>query len=291
MLQLGIVFGVGSAASWGAADFLGGMAARRSGAIAVAGGATVVGWIALLALLAIVRPPIPSPGVIGLAAAAGVAGGLGLVALYRGLSLGSMGLVAALSGVGSVVLPLVVVAWLAHDVIGAGQWFGMAAALAAAATASGATLRGVSSRALVMALLAAIGFGLWYVMLDQAATDGHELWVLVASRGASSVVVGWLAILHGGIASPTGLAAGGGRRVARPRRQRWVRSRTKHAAGRNRGRAVRPVPDRDHAPRAVSGRRGPAQPRPRRRRAGGDRDRADLVGIAGRSGGPAATGR
>jgi len=195
------MFGIGSAASWGAADFLGGMAARRSGAIAVAGGATAVGWIALLPLLAIVRPPLPTPGAIGLAAVAGIAGGLGLVALYRGLSLGSMGLLAALSGVGSVLLPLVVGAWLSHDVIGAWQWVGMTAALAAAAAASGATLRGVSSRALVMALLAAIGFGLWYVMLDQAATEGHELWALVASRGSSSVVVGWLAIWRGGIAS------------------------------------------------------------------------------------------
>jgi drug/metabolite transporter (DMT)-like permease len=198
MLEIGVLFGLSSAAAWGAGDFVGGLAARRAGAIAVAAGATVVGFAVLLVLLAIVRPPFPPPEVLGLGALAGVAGGLGLAALYRGLSLGSMGLVAALSGVGSVLLPLVVGVWLAGDIIGQWQWVGVAAALAAAAAASSATLTGVNRAALSMALAAAIGFGLWYVILDQAA-EAHELWALVASRGASSVVVGWLAIARGGV--------------------------------------------------------------------------------------------
>lgn len=197
MLEMGVLFGLGSAGAWGGGDFVGGLAARRAGAIAVAAGATVVGFAVLLVLLAIVRPPLPPPEVVGLGALAGVAGGLGLAALYRGLTLGSMGLVAALSGVGSVALPLGVGVWLAGDVIGQWQWVGVAAALAAAAAASGATLGGVNRTALSMALIAAIGFGLWYVILDQAA-ETHELWALVASRGASSIVVGGLAIARGG---------------------------------------------------------------------------------------------
>jgi drug/metabolite transporter (DMT)-like permease len=197
MLEIGVIFGLGSAVAWGAGDFMGGLAARRSGAIAVAAGATVVGFAMLLLLLAIVRPAIPAAEVIVLGGLAGVAGGLGLAALYRGLSLGSMGLVAAISGVGSVLLPLAVGVWLAGDVIGPLQWVGVAAALGAGAAASGATLRGVNAAALSMAVVAAIGFGLWYVILDRAA-ETHELWALVASRGASSVVVGGLALARGG---------------------------------------------------------------------------------------------
>jgi drug/metabolite transporter (DMT)-like permease len=197
MLEIGIVFGLGSAAAWGAGDFVGGLGARRSGAIAVAAGATVVGFVMLLLLLAVVRPALPPLEVPVLGGLAGIAGGLGLAALYRGLSLGSMGLVAALSGVGSVLLPLMVGVWLAGDVIGPMQWVGVAAALAAGAAASGATLRGVNAAALSMALVAAIGFGLWYVILDRAA-ETHELWALVASRGSSSVIVGGLAIARGG---------------------------------------------------------------------------------------------
>ncbi|HYM52583.1 MAG TPA: EamA family transporter [Candidatus Dormibacteraeota bacterium] len=197
MFDLGILFGLGSAAAWGAGDFVGGLAARRSGAIAVAAGATVVGFAVLLLVLAVIRPALPPPEVFVLGGLAGVAGGLGLTALYRGLSLGSMGLVAALSGVGSVLLPLVVGVWFAGDVIGQWQWVGIAAALAAGAAASGATLRGVNTAALSMALAAAIGFGLWYVILDRAA-ETHELWALVSSRGSSSVIVGGLAIARGG---------------------------------------------------------------------------------------------
>jgi drug/metabolite transporter (DMT)-like permease len=197
MLQIGVLFGLGSAAAWGAGDFVGGLAARRSGAIAVAGGATVIGFLVLILLLAVVRPALPPPEVFVLGGVAGIAGGLGLAALYRGLSLGSMGLVAALSGVGSVLLPLVIGVWLAGDVIGQWQWVGVAAALAAGVAASGATLRGVNRGAVSLALAAAIGFGLWYVILDRAA-ETHELWALVSSRGSASVVVGGLAIARGG---------------------------------------------------------------------------------------------
>jgi drug/metabolite transporter (DMT)-like permease len=197
MLEMGVIFGLGSAVAWGAGDFVGGLAARRSGAIAVAAGATVVGFAMLLLILAIVRPALPPAEVIVLGGVAGVAGGLGLAALYRGLSLGSMGLVAAISGVGSVLLPLIVGVWLAGDAIGSMQWAGVAAGIAAGAAASGATLRGVNAAALSMALVAAIGFGVWYVILDRAAQT-HELWALVASRGSSSVVVSGLALARGG---------------------------------------------------------------------------------------------
>jgi drug/metabolite transporter (DMT)-like permease len=197
MLEIGVIFGLGSAVAWGAGDFVGGLAARRSGAIAVAAGATVVGFAVLLVLLAIVRPAIPPADVIVLGGLAGIAGGLGLAALYRGLSLGSMGLVAAISGVGSVLLPLIVGVWLGGDSIGTWQWAGVAAALAAGAAASGATVRGVNVAALTMAVVAAIGFGMWYVILDRAA-EAHELWALVASRGSSSVIVGGLALALGG---------------------------------------------------------------------------------------------
>ena len=89
MLEIGVIFGLGSAVAWGAGDFVGGLASRRSGAIAVAAGATVVGFALLLVALAVVRPILPPAEVIVLGALAGVAGGLGLAALYRGLSLGS----------------------------------------------------------------------------------------------------------------------------------------------------------------------------------------------------------
>jgi drug/metabolite transporter (DMT)-like permease len=197
MIELGLLFGLGSAAGFGAGDFAGGLAARRAGGVAVAAGAQVVGLAVLLVVLAAVRPAAPPSGTLIVGALAGVFGGIGLAALYRGLSLGSMGLVTALSGVGSVLLPLLVGIWLAGDIIGPLQWAGVAAALVAGAAASGATLQGVKPAALGMALVAGIGFGLWFVLLDQAA-ETDELWALVASRGSAAVLIGGLALARGG---------------------------------------------------------------------------------------------
>jgi drug/metabolite transporter (DMT)-like permease len=195
-MDLGLLFGLGSAFGFGAGDFAGGLAARRAGSVAVAAGAQVVGLALLLLLLAAVRPTFPSAETLVYGALAGACGGIGLAALYRGLSLGSMGLVTALSGVGSVAVPLVVGVWLARNVIGPWQWAGVAAALAAGASASGATLRGVKPAALGMAVVAALGFGSWYVLLDHVA-GSNELWALVASRTTASALIGGFAIARG----------------------------------------------------------------------------------------------
>jgi drug/metabolite transporter (DMT)-like permease len=196
-MEPGIFFGVGSAASFGAGDFAGGSATRRASGVGVAAGAQVVGLVLLLAAVALLRPAAPVAGAVSVGAAAGIFGGLGLVALYRGLSLGSMGVVTALSGVGSVLLPFLVSVFLRGSPISAPQAAGVGLALAAAAAASGATLRGVRPEAIRLALAAAVGLGLWFVLLDVAAESG-ELWALVGSRGSASLVVGALAVLRGG---------------------------------------------------------------------------------------------
>jgi len=61
--------------------------------------------------------------------------------------------------------------------------------------ASGATTRGVSREALLLALVAALGFGLWFIFLDRAS-EHDQLWALVASRGSASLVVGGSALLR-----------------------------------------------------------------------------------------------
>lgn len=192
-MEIGVLLGVGSALAFGAGDFTGGSASRHVRPLVVAAGAQAAGLLVLLAPLLMLRPPLPSPGGLALAAGAGLFGGTGLLALYRGLSLGSMGIVTAISGVGSVLIPLGVSAVVAGAAIGGGQWVGVGCALAAAAAASGATLAGVDRRALGMATIAALGFGIWFVLLDAAASES-ELWTLVASRAAATLALGALAL-------------------------------------------------------------------------------------------------
>jgi drug/metabolite transporter (DMT)-like permease len=193
-IEPGVLFGLASAAGFGAGDFSGGFAARRAPAWVVAAGAQVVGLALLLVAVAVTRPAAPDAGTLGSGGLAGVFGGLALAALYAGLSLGSMGLVAALSGVGSVAIPAVVGALVLAQHLTGGQWLGVAAAAGAGLLASWTTTQGVNARAIQLAAIAAVGFGTWFVLLDVAA-ERHELWALVASRAAASVLVGGIALV------------------------------------------------------------------------------------------------
>ena len=195
VIEPGILLGVGSAAAWGTGDFAGGLAARRAGGMVVTGGAQVVGLALLLVAVLVLRPAPPSGATLLLGAIGGVAGGLGLAALYRALGMGAMGLVSAVSGVGGVLIPLAVGTLVWGTAIQPVQLAGVACALLAIAAASGATTRGVSREAVLLALTAALGFGLWFVFLDRAA-EHDQLWALVASRGSASLVVGGSALLR-----------------------------------------------------------------------------------------------
>ena len=193
MPSTGIPAGILSALSFGAGDFAGAFAARRAGALVVVAGAHAIGLVALLLAAAVIRPPIPDAGSAGIGLAAGVAGAVGLAALYRGMSLGSMGLVTALAGAGSLAIPLI-----AGTLLGAAiaplQLAGVGCAAAAAVAASGASRTEVGRLALALAGAAAIGFGAWYVLIDLAARGGDPLWALVFSRASSSILTGVAAI-------------------------------------------------------------------------------------------------
>jgi drug/metabolite transporter (DMT)-like permease len=91
-------------------------------------------------------------------AIAGVAGYIGLICLYAGLSTGRMGVVSPISAL-SGVIPLTV-ALVAGEVLTTGQAIGVVLALAGAFCASGPELsQGLSPKPLILALGAAAGFG------------------------------------------------------------------------------------------------------------------------------------
>ena len=188
----GVPAGILSALSFGAGDFAGAVAARRAGALAVVAGAHAIGLVVLVLAVLVLGPPAPAGDAVLLGLGAGIAGGLGLAALYRGMSLGSMGLVTALSGAGSLAIPLAAGALLGAAVSPV-QLAGVVAAAAAAAAAGGASRRDVSRGALAMAGMAAVAFGTWYVLIDLAARQGDPLWALVLSRFSSAMLAALLA--------------------------------------------------------------------------------------------------
>ena len=210
MPSTGVPAGILSALSFGAGDFAGAVAARRAGALVVVAGAHGIGLIALLVAVLAVRPPVPSADGILVGLLAGVAGAVGLAALYRGMSLGSMGLVTALSGAGSLAIPLAVGALLGADVSPI-QLIGICFAAAAAMAASGASRDELGRQALLLAGLAAVAFGAWYVLIDVAARAGDPLWALVFSRAASAGITALAAArrLRGGDVPVRVVAAAG----------------------------------------------------------------------------------
>lgn len=193
MPPAGIAFGLLAALSFGGGDFVGASAARRAGVLVVAAGTQLAGLVVLLVALAVVRPEIPQIDGIALGLVAGIAGGIGLAALFGGMAVGSMGLVAALSGAGSLVIPLIVGGLMGARVAPL-QLVGIGAAAAAAGAASGASRGDVGRRALLLSALAAAAFGTWYVLLDLAAEAADPLWTLALSRTASALVTGLLAV-------------------------------------------------------------------------------------------------
>jgi drug/metabolite transporter (DMT)-like permease len=101
-----VVLGLASAVAWGSADFGGGIAGRRAPLFGVILFSQLVGCGLALALGLLRREPIPGPSDVAIALVAGVIGGIGIWALYRGLATGRMGVVAPISGVLSAVVPV-----------------------------------------------------------------------------------------------------------------------------------------------------------------------------------------
>ena len=196
----GVLLGLASALSFGIGDFAGGLASRRASGLAVAALGQLVGTVLLAVFVLVARPGLPDMSSLAIGAAAGLSGAVGVAALYVAMAAGAMGLVASVSGAGAVTVPLLVSVFVLHQSVHPLQAVGVACAAAAILAASGASRGGGSRRALWLALLAALGFGLWYALLDRAAA-GSGPWALFTSRLSGSSMLLVIAALRGGLAT------------------------------------------------------------------------------------------
>ena len=89
MPPAGIAYGLLSALAYGVGDFVGASAARRAGVLVVVAGSQLVGLVAVLAALLVVRPEAPGVDAIALGLLAGTAGAIGLAGLFGGMAIGS----------------------------------------------------------------------------------------------------------------------------------------------------------------------------------------------------------
>lgn len=176
-----VAFGLLSALAWGAGDFSGGLASKRAHVYTVVLVAEFVGAL-LLALLALLfREPVPGLTHLLWAGAGGVAGVVGLLALYMGLSAGHMGIVAPLSAVIAGVVPITA-GILTDGWPAPAQIAGFLAALVAVWLLAGSAGRTITRRELGFAALAGVGFGFYFVLIDQATAAGGVFWNLTFAR-------------------------------------------------------------------------------------------------------------
>jgi len=95
-----------SAALYGAADFLGGVASKSLSTTLVVAIAQATGLVVLLAAIGLLPPTDPAASDLAYGAAAGLAGTIGVGLLYRALAIGVMGVVAPITAVCAVAIPV-----------------------------------------------------------------------------------------------------------------------------------------------------------------------------------------
>ena len=185
---LPLAVALASSLCWGLADFLGGMQSRAVAALAVTVVSQAAGLAGVAVLAVVVGGPPGDLDDLLPAALGGMAGALGLVAFYTGLAVGRMSIVAPISATGAVVPVAVGVALgeLPGPVVAGGILLALVGVVLASREADHAEGdgRGAGRRAVLLALIAALGFGSFFVGID-AAAEASVLWALVAARTAS----------------------------------------------------------------------------------------------------------
>jgi len=192
-----------SSLMWGGADFLGGKLSKRFAPLAVTGVTQCIGLITGALLLTLtsgwIHPDLSLHGYFVNGAVAGVAGFIGLVSYYAGLSTGKMGVIAPITSL-SAVIPLIY-GLVNGDTPSSLQFIGMVIALIGCFLASGPEIHsGVSLKPLVLGFLTAVMFGVALVFMARGSKSGALLTMtsMRVTTVAVSLVIALLTRKSGG---------------------------------------------------------------------------------------------
>jgi len=185
---------------YGAADFIGGLSARRADTMVVVVVSQGVGLALLAVLLPILPAAAPLQGDWMWGGIAGVAGGVGVALLYRALAVGRMGVVAPITAVCAVAVP-VAIAIVLGERPGLQASAGMAIAVVAIVLVSqhqaedAAASTAPRRAGIGLALASGVAIGLFFLALARTnAASG--LWPLFAARLVSVALFAALALFY-----------------------------------------------------------------------------------------------
>lgn len=184
-----VIVGVTSALVFGAADFFGGLGAKRISAIRVAGLAGATGLVTLLLAYPFIGGRW-SAEALALGALSGVAGSIAVSLLYACLAIGPMSILSPLTAVVSAIVPIAI-ALGTGDQLGTLAFVALGIALVAVVLVGFVPERG-AVRPSLLALLMAIGAGLgigFFLVLIHLTPDDSGLVPLIANRAVNSTLL------------------------------------------------------------------------------------------------------
>jgi uncharacterized membrane protein len=188
---LSILYGLSAALAWGAADFTGGLASRRTGAYRAVFYGEFFGLLFIVVAAFFIHQPIPGWWMLTLALSAGAIGTTGLLTLFRSVINGKMSIAMPVSALLAAALP-VLVGSLTEGFPGGITFLGFLLALTAIWLIS--QEEGKDSQFLArlsdlrLPLLAGIGFGSFFILMDIAARE-TTLWPMLASRAGGALII------------------------------------------------------------------------------------------------------
>jgi len=194
---LSVIYGILSAATWGAADFVGGLASKRTSPYRVLFLAEIAGLIPFIVLALLLHERFPSWGDMLLGAGSSLIGLSGLLLLYRALAVGQMTIAAPVSALFAAIIPVI----FGFFTLGAPSpatmiGFGLAFLAVWLISQTDMTpLLGLRSFAdLRLPLLSGLFFGLYFLVIHRATLNAF-FWPLVSARFAGFVMFGLFALI------------------------------------------------------------------------------------------------
>jgi drug/metabolite transporter (DMT)-like permease len=144
---------------------------------------------------------LPTTADVAWSVLAGLAGGIGISALYKGLAVGRMGIVAPVTGVIAALIP-VAAGILLEGVPPPLVLFGIGFAVIAVVLVSRVSDEGGGPSGVGLALVAGVGIGVMSVCISQIS-DGHALGPLVLIRATQAVLIGGVIVVTRSAWRPT----------------------------------------------------------------------------------------
>ncbi len=184
---MAIVFALLAALAYGAGDFFGGLASKRTATIAVVIWSQSVGTVVVGIAIAFLGGR-PDQSDLSWGAASALAGAAAVLLLYRGLSIGTMGVVSPITAVFAAVVPVIYGVIFRNEHPGTLAICGIFAAVVAVvcvsatpgAAAPSENKQGLLPPGLIEAFVAGMLFGALFIALAQIRSEAGLIPLLVA---------------------------------------------------------------------------------------------------------------